>query len=217
MKRYLLLCALFASVAASAQRRIYDEDFQELINRMEGTFDTQEQASKDKDYFNIVLHMKRIWKDRKASRNGYWLYVEQAVATATDKPYRQRIYHIFRKDNETLVSQVFELESPLRFAGAWEDESKLRRLTKDSLSSRVGCDIFLQMNEDGDFWGSTEGKNCISTLKGATYATSEVVIYPNMMVSWDRGWDVNDKQVWGAEKGGYRFRKWTLLRTGAKD
>jgi CpeT protein len=29
------------------------------------------------------------------------------------------------------------------------------------------------------------------------------------LLSWDRGWDVNGKQVWGAEKGGYIFVKTT--------
>jgi hypothetical protein len=28
-----------------------------------------------------------------------------------------------------------------------------------------------------------------------------------MMVSWDRGFDKEGKQVWGAQKGGYRFVK----------
>jgi hypothetical protein len=28
-----------------------------------------------------------------------------------------------------------------------------------------------------------------------------------MMVSWDRGYNDEGEQVWGAEKGGYRFVK----------
>jgi hypothetical protein len=28
-----------------------------------------------------------------------------------------------------------------------------------------------------------------------------------MILSWDRGWDKEDNQVWGAEKGGYEFIK----------
>jgi hypothetical protein len=28
-----------------------------------------------------------------------------------------------------------------------------------------------------------------------------------MMLSWDRGYNADGKQVWGAEKGGYRFVK----------
>jgi len=41
----------------------------------------------------------------------------------------------------------------------------------------------------------------------AQYATSEVQIYPNRIVSWDRGFDSEGKQVRGAVKSGYIFRK----------
>jgi hypothetical protein len=44
-------------------------------------------------------------------------------------------------------------------------------------------------------------------LRGASYATSEVVITDEQLLSWDRGWDANGKQVWGAETGGYIFVK----------
>jgi hypothetical protein len=33
------------------------------------------------------------------------------------------------------------------------------------------------------------------------------MLQEDMMVSWDRGWNADDKQVWGAEKGGYEFVK----------
>jgi len=38
-------------------------------------------------------------------------------------------------------------------------------------------------------------------------AHREVVITETQMVSWDRGFDAGGKQVWGAEKGGYVFKK----------
>ena len=72
---------------------------------------------------------------------------------------------------------------------------------------RQGCAVYLQKNAEGNFAGSTPGKECVSSLRGATYATSVVTIYENKLVSWDRGWDKDDKQVWGAEKGGYQFIK----------
>jgi hypothetical protein len=44
-------------------------------------------------------------------------------------------------------------------------------------------------------------------MRGATYATSEVVINKQMLESWDRGWDASGKQMWGATKSGYQFVK----------
>jgi CpeT protein len=55
--------------------------------------------------------------------------------------------------------------------------------------------------------GSTLGKECLSSLRGATYATSKVKIDEKMILSWDQGWDNADKQIWGATKGGYIFDK----------
>ena len=59
------------------------------------------------------------------------------------------------------------------------------------------------------FTGSTQGKSCNSELRGATYATSEVIIGNGFIESWDRGFNEKDEQVWGAEKGGYIFERKT--------
>lgn len=201
---YIAIIINVYALDATAQEKLNKKDLQTLKERMEGNYNSKEQAAADSSYFNIVLHMKQIWNDDK---DGYWLYVEQAVSQMQQKPYRQRIYHVYKQDNETLVSKVYEMKEPLRFAGAWKDAAKLGTLTKDSLIDRQGCSICLKKNKDGDYYGSTPGKECLSNLRGATYATSEVVIKKDRLVSWDRGWDATDKQVWGAEKGGYIFIK----------
>lgn len=55
--------------------------------------------------------------------------------------------------------------------------------------------------------GATTGDGCGSALRGAAYATSEVVLTPDTLRSWDRGYDKAGKQVWGAVKGPYVFVK----------
>lgn len=203
MKNVLLF--LFASsiiCSASAQVKLAKDDLQVLQQRMTGLFSSRAQSLEDSSYYDIALHMEPIWPERK---DGYWLYVEQAMARMLEKPYRQRIYHLTRQDKYTLVSKVFELPQPLRFAGAWKNKSLLSAITVDSLIDRQGCAIYLRKDDAGNFSGSTPGKACLSSLRGATYASSEVIIYADRLVSWDRGWDKDDKQVWGATKGGYRF------------
>lgn len=205
MKKIIVFSvSVIISLAAISQEKVTDKDLLELKNRMKGAFNSEMQARADSDYYNIHLHMAQIWKKDK---DGYWLYVEQAVAAALKKPYRQRIYHVYRQDDVTLVSKVYEMNSALRFAGAYANTDLLSSLTKDSLIDRQGCAIYLHKDKDGNFSGSTPGKDCLSSLRGSTYATSEVVIYADKLVSWDRGWDKDDKQVWGAEKGGYQFIK----------
>lgn len=214
MHRLITVFLLLLNINAIAQQKFTKEDLEELKNRLEGTFDSHEQSQMDKSYFDIVLHMKEF--DLKGKRpDGYWLYVEQAMAEKQDEPYRQRVYRVYR-EKDALVSKVYELNEPLRFTGAWNDVSKLKKLTKDSLIEREGCAIYLNIDNEGNFYGSTPGKECTSSLKGAKYATSEVKIYPNLLISWDRGFDANDQQVWGAEKDGYKLRKFTIARP-AKD
>lgn len=57
------------------------------------------------------------------------------------------------------------------------------------------------------FAGATGDKTCPSELRGASYATSKVTVYPDKIVSWDQGFNAQGAQVWGATQGGYEFLK----------
>jgi hypothetical protein len=146
--------------------------------------------------------MTRIWPDRS---DGVWLYVEQAVASAANRPYRQRVYQVRRVGEDLFASSVYTFDDPLERAGAWREESPLADLSPTGLKPRVDCTIYLKLRPDGAFEGSTLGRLCSSKLRGSTWASSEVVIGPGGLVSWDRGWDDKGTQVWGAVKAGYRF------------
>ncbi len=55
------------------------------------------------------------------------------------------------------------------------------------------------------FEGSTVGEGCASSLRGTSYATSEVFVADGVLASWDRGFDPRGRQVWGATAGPYLF------------
>lgn len=200
----VLLCLLWlpalAVVLASCAPR---DPVQRLAYYMEGNFSSQAQAREDSAYFDIRLHIRRVWKERP---DGVWFYVEQARADNQDKPYRQRFYRLTQRPDGKLVSEVYIYADPLRFTGAWRDPLMLGMMNPDSLIQREGCAVALAWRDDA-FVGGTEGKNCPSDLRGAYYATSEVTITSDMLLSWDRGFDANDRQMWGATKGAYRFIK----------
>ena len=187
-----------------AGEKIYDRDVSILGQWMSGTFDSKLQADTDSDYFEIHLNMKPIWRNKK---DGVWLYVEQAMASALDMPYRQRVYHVYKENDSTIVSHVYTIKNPLRFAGQWKNDNPLQDLSVDSLEDRKGCSIYLTKTSDGKYVGSTKEKDCESNLRGAAYATSKVTISSGILESWDQGFDIDAKQVWGATKGGYKFVK----------
>ena len=179
-----------------------DEGVGRLVRWMAGSFSSRAQSVADTSYFDIRLEMKPIWTDR---TDGAWLYVEQAAASALARPYRQRIYHVTADSGGVFRSAVLELPSPLRFAGAWKNPALLAALTPDSLVAREGCAVLLRADGNQAFSGETPDHECLSNLRGATYATSKVRITPTSITSWDQGWNAEGKQVWGAENGPYRF------------
>jgi len=199
---FIIILLVITSVKSYSQVKSIDTE--RLVTMMQGSFSSEEQSANDSDYFDIRLEMKRIWLERTDAK---WLYVEQAVASMKDKPYRQRVYKITNTYEGRFESAVYTMKDPLRFAGEWEKENPLSGLIPDSLEAREGCSVFLTLMNNGSYEGSTNGKDCQSDLRGAKYATSEVVISDEGIKSWDRGYDENDKQVWGAEKGGYVFKK----------
>ncbi len=178
----------------------------ELGNWMTGSFSSAAQAERDSEnYFDIRLETVRIWPER---TDGIWLYVEQAAAGRLDKPYRQRVYRVHAQDEDTLASVVYTLpDDPLQYAGAWRTPAIFDDLTPDDLTIRTGCAIVLYKAPNGSYVGSTREKDCESELRGATYATSDVIITPAMLKSWDRGYNDRDEQVWGATEGPYEFVK----------
>lgn len=195
----LLVFILFPILSQSSD----DNDLDTLLSYMEGSFSSYEQSVNDTDYFDIRLEMKRIWHHRE---DGYWLYVEQAVSEYLDRPYRQRVCKLFKSDG-MLASDIYELEEAEKFIGAYSDISVFDSVTIDNLIYRTGCTVILERVSDNEFRGGTVGENCISTLRGAAYAMTEVVINPDLMISWDRGFNNLGEQVWGTDKGGYRFIK----------
>jgi hypothetical protein len=180
-----------------------DTDLLKLKSWMTGSFNSQEQSRQDSNYLNINLEMVEIFKNR---NDGLWLYVEQAVASSVEKPYRQRVYRLTKSENDKFESAVFLISNPEKYIGAWKNEQILNQLTFEEVSIKDGCSIILDKLEDS-FIGKTIDKKCPSELQGASYTTSEVYIEENVLVTWDRGFNKNNKQVWGAITGPYIFKK----------
>lgn len=173
-----------------------------LIGFMTGSFDSSEQAARDSSYFNISLHMYPIWE----SREGHWLYVEQALASMQEKPYRQRIYKVEEGPKGGFVSRVFTLSREEECIGKWKTPAFFDAFGMEDVIEKEGCEVYLERTADG-YSGKTGQQTCESNLRGASFASSEVTITKGQIHSWDQGWDAEGKQVWGATKGGYIFKK----------
>lgn len=185
---------------AAAARRA---DVEQVASMMVGSFSSEGQAAESREYVDVRIECSRLWDDR---QDGIWLYIEQATAGAISKPYRQRVYRFFVQPNGIVVVEVYELPGePLRFAGAWRRPELLEKVSPKSLILKDGCQMALRKISDIEWRGGTVGNACLTDLRGATYATSEMIIAPEGLRIWDRGFDKDGKQVWGPAKAGYEF------------
>jgi len=216
----LVLLAALGGCTSKAQLEAQREEAQRrervamLGEYLTGSFSSEAQSKADAEYFDIRLHIVPIWPARS---DGPWLYVEQARADVLEQPYRQRVYRLSARADGTLASDVYEMPEPLRFAGAFKDVSRLEGLSPEQLQLKEGCAVVLRPDPATlVFAGGTVGNGCGSTLRGAAYATSEVTLSRETLLSWDRGFNAAGEQVWGAKKGGYVFVKQPAATTGAR-
>ncbi len=204
LKHVLILSIFAVFIMACPSKNSNQKTLDEVTDWMTGAFSSAEQAQQDSAFYDISLRMFPIWED---NADANWLYVEQAVTAMIDKPYRQRVYRVTIDANGLIESKVYELPEPEKFIHGWKTPEVFSGITPESLIAREGCAVFLEKISKNQFKGSTKPNACISTLRGASYATSEVEVQSDQIISWDRGWNDSGEQVWGAVKAGYIFKK----------
>ena len=192
-----------AEEAPAEGELVKDNLLDKFCGFLKGEFNSTSQNAKDTNYFNISLVMFPIWDKEKDAK---YFYVEQAMVGKEDKPYRQRVYKVYQSSPNTIVSAIYTLKKQEEFVKLHENVKKQKTLSKADIDYKEGCDVFLEY--DGTkFKGGTSGKKCSSNLRGAKYATTEVEVYEDKLISWDRGFTENGIHVWGATAGGYVFEK----------
>ena len=182
------------------------EEASELVRTLEarltGTLTSAAQAARTEDYREIELRSCPVAAPGLGSTV---LYVEQAVASAPDQPYRQRLYVLEEEDERTVRSEIYTLADPAAAVGLC-GRGERRSFHPSEATLREGCAV--RMVFDGAvFRGETAPGACPSSLRGASHATVAVTVTAEGLDSWDRGWDASGEQVWGAEAGPYEFRR----------
>lgn len=201
--RALFFLAIFVITLTSCCEQKTPITTDALASYMEGSFSSEKQSKLDTTYFHITLDMKKV---PLKNTEGIWLYVEQTAASTPNKPYRQRFYHLEKVNDSVFTSSIYTMEEPKKYIGGHNDISMFKDFSVESLTQLEGCALELTFR-NGVFEGETKEGACKNSWGKATYATSEVRIEKDKMISWDRGWNNAKEQVWGAKKGGYVFDK----------
>jgi len=122
---------------------------EELFALMQGSFDSKAQAERDSAFYAISLHMHQVWPER-----GHFLYVEQALASMQEKPYRQRIYQL-KAEGDEVASYVYKLPADSMWIGKWREPASFETLTLEDLDLLEGCEVRLTRLASGHFKGAT--------------------------------------------------------------
>lgn len=183
--------------------KITENYLDELYAVMQGSYTSEVQAQVDSSYYNISLHMYPIWEGK-----GHYLYVEQALNSMQNRPYRQRIYKLNQLTDSTFTSEIYTLPTAdSLWIGKWKTPKVFDSISQKDIVLKSGCEVVLKRMAKNHYQGKTGDTTCVSTMRDASFARSEVEILEDKIISWDRGFDANGNYVWGAEKAGYIFNK----------
>ncbi|WP_378177710.1 chromophore lyase CpcT/CpeT [Aquimarina sp. SS2-1] len=202
MRRLLLFIAVWSLTSSCNSKIEHESPLIDFTRTLEGKFSSKKQSVTDSGYASVCLINIPIWQDRE----GHWFYQELYDEKDNTSIYNQRILNIQKIDSTTITSTSYVIPNRKKYINAWKDISIFDQLTADSLKIRDGCDVYFKKKTSTIYHGKTKKGTCSSSFSNKiSYTTSNVVISKNKITSWDRGYDINGKQVWGKIQGPYKF------------
>lgn len=170
---------------------------------LEGVMDTTRQAASDSNFVGVQMTTCRVAVDG-VEESAIYLYQEQALSEDVEAPYRQRFLQIAPGDGQRVDSISFKPEAPEQWIGLCDRSD--RSISAIALGPQV-CTVSLRASVLGGFVGSTPAAGCPVDFRGASSVTNVVVLREDGMDTWDRGFDAEGNQLWGAENIPYRYRR----------
>ena len=172
----------------------------EVVAHLTQTMDTTQQAAENARFVGVQMTTCSI---SVIGQEGTYLYQEQALSESLESPYRQRFLHIGLSDDATRVeSRTFKPPVPDRWTGLCRQAYPT--IASGDLGNLV-CTVGLRPSILG-YVGSTPNTGCPVNLRGAVRLTNTIVLHQDGMDTWDRGFDADGIQVWGAQTAPYKYR-----------
>jgi len=201
-----LLLGLWLSGGQAAKAQptsLSQQNLDAVVGYLTRTMDTTVQAERNPRYVGVQMTTCPIQIRGQAVQDGVYLYQEQALSDSLESPYRQRFLHIALSTDATRVeSRTFKPSMPDVWTGLCQQAEPV--VDAIDLGDLV-CVVGLRPSALG-YVGSTPEGGCPVNLRGAVRLTNTIVLHQDGMDTWDRGFDVNGIQVWGARAEPYQYR-----------
>ena len=201
-----------AQAQVPRDRSEVERQVEEVATRLIGVMDTSAQAAANPKAPSVRMTTCKVTvKNRTDSLDRtIFLYQEQALTSDLTQPYRQRFLQIsprpYSQSVQSLSFKPMQTETWIGFCNRPESD---RTLDAKDLGQPV-CSVFLRQVGEV-FIGSTPADGCPANFRGAVRITNRVVLSTTSMETWDRGFDAQGKQVWGAQSSSYQYRRITPI------
>lgn len=193
-------------LAQAQSHRLSQQDVDAVVGYLTRTMDTTAQAERHPRYVGVQMTtcpIHVVSSHRSEDHPSVYLYQEQALTEQIESPYRQRFLQIVLSEDITRVeSRTFKPSTPHSWTGLCQQINP----TVEAIElGQLVCVVRLRPSTLG-YVGSTPEEGCPVNLRGAVRLTNTIVLHQHGMDTWDRGFDINDIQVWGARTEPYQYR-----------
>ncbi|MBE9114273.1 chromophore lyase CpcT/CpeT [Lusitaniella coriacea LEGE 07157] len=207
----LITAIAVLGIATPLQANPIKPEVEIVATHLVGIMETSAQAAANLDAPSVRMTTCRVRiAARDPARNLHsaapvFLYQEQALTERLQRPYRQRFLQLAPSATENSVeSKAFKPIDPERWIGLC-DRAENQRILQPSDLIEAGCSVFL-VPVNQIYVGNTQAGGCATNVRGAVRITNTIFLHSAGMDTWDRGFDAQGNQVWGAKDQSYQFR-----------
>ena len=213
---HLSFLAIACLISSSPVQAIpLTEQVSAVASHLIGIMDTTAQAAANPEAPSVRMTTCQVQLDNQSSSTAsIFLYQEQALTKRLTQPYRQRLLELTpHSKTQTVESKSYKLQNQESFIG-FCDQPIAQRIIPATILEESFCSVFLAPLND-IYFGRTQPGGCPANVRGAVTITNKIVLHEQGMDTWDRGFDENGEQVWGAIDSSYQFR-WLVQREQSK-
>lgn len=194
---FSLFCLTPGAIATPSEQHL-----ENVASHLVGVMDRTAQVATNPEAVNVQMTTCKV---NLPQANHIFLYQEQALTRNLDQPYRQRFLHLRPSvDGQAIESRAYKPQNPDAWISFCNRPQAQRTVQLADLGEGV-CSVFLTPVEGG-YRGITQAGGCPANVRGASYITNTILLHETGMDTWDRGYDADWQQVWGADSEPYEFR-----------